>query len=554
MPWRGPEYEGEFPSLGHDVVAWIESYLCHGPGDVAGQPIELDDEFYSFVVRCYRLDEEGRRVYRRAFLSRAKGRAKSELAGMLGCAELLGPVRFAGWDANGEPVGAPVRDPYVRCLATEEGQSSNTYGNCAAMLDHLKSAHGREFPVIELGRSAQTSTRILVSGGGQLVPSTASGTSKDGGKETFAVFDETHLFTTPELHRMHTTVRRNLRKRLTAEPWGLETSTMYSPGEDSVAEATHAYAQTITEGKARETGLLFDHRQAPPETDLADRKSLLAGLKAAYGPFGDHMDLDGIMAEIWDPQTDPNESRRYWLNQPTAATDAWLTPAQVESVATVDTPVADGDAIALGFDGSRQRDHKVADSTALVGCRISDGHLFLIPWHDGHAIWEQPHGPAGRDWQVPTHEVDGAVAWAFEHYRVIGFYCDPARWESYVDHWTAKYGPRLLTRASRKQPLQWWMTGGRAVSVVEATRRLHSAIVDREITVDAGSGALLRHLTNARRRVSSSGVQIAKEHPVSTRKIDAAVAAILATRARGDAVAHGYGGARKNKARRAVGF
>ena len=112
MPWSGPSYEGEFPSLGHQLVEHIEGYLCHGPGDIVGQPIELDDEFYAFVVKAYRLNPQtGKRVYNRAFLSRAKGRAKSELAGMLVCAEALFPVRFDGWDANGEPVGRPMQSP-----------------------------------------------------------------------------------------------------------------------------------------------------------------------------------------------------------------------------------------------------------------------------------------------------------------------------------------------------------------------------------------------------------------------------------------------------------
>lgn len=555
MPWRGPAYDGEFPSLGHDIVAWIERYLCHGPGDVQGTPIELDDEFYEFVVRAYRLDPDtGRRVYRRAFLSRAKGRAKSELAGMLACAEALGPVRFAGWDANGEPVGRHVTDPFVRLLATEETQSGNTYDNVTVMLDHLRQHDGDAFPSIDLGRSTQTSTRIFLSGGGEIVPSTASGAAKDGGKETFAVFDETHLYRLPELHRMHATVRRNLRKRMAAEPWGLETSTMYAPGEESVAEATHAYAQTITEGKARETGLLFDHRQAPPDTDLSNRDSLIQGLRAAYGPFADHMDLDGIVAEIWDPQSDPNESRRYWLNQPTAASDAWLQPHQVEAVTTATEVVADGDAITLGFDGSRKREHRVTDSTALVGCRVSDGHLFLLPHGDSLTCWEQPQGPTGYDWEVPTDQVADAVAAAFERYKVVGFFADPARWESYVDDWTAKFGARLLTRATRKQPIQWWITGGRSNQVVEATSRMHSAIVDGGCSIDAAATPLIRHLINARRRVTTSGIQIAKDHPTSPRKIDAAIAAILAWRARGDAIAAGYGGLRKRRTRKAVGF
>lgn len=190
MPWRDARYLGEFPSLGHDVVTWVEQHLVHGPGDVMGEPIVLDDEFYEFVVRAYRLDPEtGRRVYRRAFLSRAKGRAKSELAAMLVCAEALAPVRFDGWNAEGEPVGRPVKSPYIRCLATEEGQSGNTFDNVSVMMAHVVERHGDTYPGIDFGRSTQTSTRIILHAQhGEVVPSTASGASKDGGKETFAVF------------------------------------------------------------------------------------------------------------------------------------------------------------------------------------------------------------------------------------------------------------------------------------------------------------------------------------------------------------------------------
>lgn len=89
------------PTLGPEVCDWVETYLVHGPGDVQGMPVELDDEFRSFIYRCYEIYPSdhalaGRRVYRRAVLSRPKGRAKSELAAMLCCAELLGPVRSTG--------------------------------------------------------------------------------------------------------------------------------------------------------------------------------------------------------------------------------------------------------------------------------------------------------------------------------------------------------------------------------------------------------------------------------------------------------------------------
>jgi phage terminase large subunit-like protein len=540
MPWRGPDYPGEFPSLGPQLVQWYEAYLVHGPGDVMGEPIELDDEFYEFLVRAYRLDPEtGRRVYRRAFLSRAKGRAKSELAGMMVCGEALAPVRFAGWDANGNPVGKPVKTPFIRCLATEEGQSGNTFDNVSTMMAHLVEHHGDEFPGIDFGRSSQTSSRILLHAQhGEIVPSTASGASKDGGKETFAVFDETHLYVLPELRRMHDTVRRNLRKRREAEPWCLETSTMYRPGEESVAERTHAYHQAIVEGRVKEKGLLFDHREAPPDVDLSDRDSLLAGLKAAYGPASDWMDLDGIIAEIWDPQNDPSDSRRYWLNQVVAASDAWLAPNEWGKVADATKSLAENDTVTLGFDGS-VRD----DSTALVACRVEDGHLELL------GCWEKPDGPAGDGWQVDRQAVDAAVFAAFERLNVVGFYADPAYWADTIDRWMAEFGPRLRVRASQQRPLEWWTN--RPKAMVDALERFHEAVLTQQLTHDGGS-VLTRHVLNARRRVGRSGITISKEFPGSPRKIDAAMAAVLAYECRGDAVTAGY--ARPRRQRRAYGF
>ena len=51
-------------TLGPLVVAWIEDNLCHGPGDVQGQRVELDDERVRFILRAYAIDEQGRHVVR----------------------------------------------------------------------------------------------------------------------------------------------------------------------------------------------------------------------------------------------------------------------------------------------------------------------------------------------------------------------------------------------------------------------------------------------------------------------------------------------------------
>ncbi|MGY1439624.1 hypothetical protein [Streptomyces reniochalinae] len=176
----------------------------------------------------------------------------------------------------------------------------------------------------------------------------------------------------------------------------------------------------------------------------------------------------------------------------------------------------------------------MTDATALVGCRVSDGHLFLL------GCWEQPDGPFGQDWEVPTVEVLAAVDDAFRDYKVVGMYADPARWEGHVASWQARYWRKLSIKSSGAHPIQWWMTGGRASLIVRALEKFHGAVVDSELTHD-GSSVLTRHVLNARRRESRSGLQIAKEHPDSPRKIDAAVAAVLAWQCRVDALAKGLG-------------
>ncbi len=528
---RAPKHD-RTRSLGWLAVWWIESFCVHGPGDVQGTSVELDDEFTAFIVDVYALDSEGKRLYDSAFLSRAKGRAKSELAAFIVLFEAMGPARFAGWAIGGEsyeregllytygegdPIGQAITAPVIRCLATEEGQAGNTYDNVYFNLSEGPLAEG-------LPRDAAGLTRIFLPGGGEIIPSTASNSSKDGGKESMVVFDETHLYVRPELKRMYQTVRRNLAKRAGAEPWSMETSTMYLPGEKSSAEETHELAKLITEGKAKRQRLLFDHREADADVDLTDEAQIRAGLAEAYGPFAEVMDVDRIVSEFYDPRNDPSDSRRYYFNQPTSARDAWLTAPEWNSCLKEDA-VKPGEEITLGFDGSRKRSRGVTDATALIGCRVSDGFIFEIK------VWEQPGGPSGEGWAVPVDEVDWEVEQAFSRYNVVGMFADPARWESYVAKWEAAYGKKLKAKASQSNPIAWWMTGNRSYLVVRAVEQFQTAVLDKELTHD-GAHVLTRHVLNARRRVGRSGVTIAKSTPESADKIDAAVSAVLAYQAR----------------------
>lgn len=90
----------------------------------------------------------------------------------------------------------------------------------------------------------------------------------------------------------------------------------------------------------KDDALLYDHREAPADTDLNDRDSLMAGLRYVYGDSaieaGGWVDLERIVAEVWDAATDPQDARRFYLNQITHTSDAWVSSPEWAACAAVD--------------------------------------------------------------------------------------------------------------------------------------------------------------------------------------------------------------------------
>jgi len=548
MPWV-PSEPGERPTLGWLVLDWIADHLIVPDGPSAGDPLTFTPEQAQFILRFYEVDPlfegppvTGRslrngRLIRRAVLSRPKGWGKSPIVASICLAEALAPVVLDGWDADGQPVGREWHTlgfkPKVEVVAVSEDQTANTWDPLVEM--------ARNGPVYDAYDIEPLQTMVNVPRG-VILPRTSSGTSREGFRPVFAAMDQTESWV-PSVGgpKLAATIRRNLAK---VQGSSIETPNAFEPGADSVAERSFAAEAKQAEGRTKiATGILFDHREAPPETDPTDRDSLQAGLAHAYGDSADvnggWVSLDRVIADYWDPDTDPQDARRFYLNQITHASDSWLSQPEVAAVVDAAKVVADRSTIVLGFDGSRRRSHSVTDATALIGCTI-DGHLFEL------GVWEQPTGPAGDGWEVPVLEVEAAVAEAFRRFRVVAMFCDPNRWESQVAGWEARYGPQLRVKVSRDHPMSWWP---RPSTMVSALDQLHSAIVQQECTL-SGESTLVRHLLNARRRPSRSGLQIAKEHPESARKIDAAVAATLAWQARLAAVAAGITGAPKGVPRR----
>lgn len=422
-----------FPTLGWQVIDWLEAYLCNGPGDVQGDPLVIDDEEALFLCWAYRVWPQdhslaGRRLVQRAVYSRPKGRRKSMFAGAIDCVEALGPVRCDGFDTRGEPVGVPVTYPFIRCLATEEEQSGNTYDNVVFML--TEGAAGDEY-ALDVGL---TRTFIRERGGGEIVPSTSGSASKDGGKESHSTADETHLYVSPALRSMYRTVARNTGKRKIAEPWMLDTTTAWQPGEHSIAEqAADKYAQLPVEEAVTKRGVLYDHRQGDEPKRFGDDRSLIKAMRPGYGPAAEWTDFDRIVKIIRDAEDPESEAYRYFLNRPRRAASHWLGKEEI-ATALEDLDVEHGSMICAGFDGSENDDH-----TALMGCTEA-GDVFTI------GVWA-PSGQ-GLGWRS---DVTAAVDLLHETFTVQRFYGDPAWWIDELGKWAARHG--TVT--------EFW-TGGRA--------------------------------------------------------------------------------------------
>lgn len=471
------------------------------------------------MIAYYQLDPlSGRRLVRRAAIRRPKGAGKSPEGAYCGYAELVGPVTFGGW-VDGQPVGLPHRDPWIQFAAVSEDQTDNVMVWLFDTLASRPDVCGERG--IDLGR-----TRVyLVGRPGRIEPVTAAAGSREGQPIRFAVLDQTEAWSRENGgHRLAATLRRNAGKM---NGWSLELQNAPMLGDGSVADRT---------GKASDrnsAGVMFDSRE-PPGADkigMTDPNQLLPALEFAYGESakskGGWVDLERIVEEILDPDTDPGDAKRYYLNIAAPSSDWAFDRERWVDLGGSDLVAPDGELVTFGFDGARHD-----DSTALLVGDVEDGNSWL------HAVWERPEG--SDDWEVPESEVTDAVEEIFDRWSVWRGYCDPPYWDPTVASWAAKF-----KGSDRKQAVvPWWTNRWRPIGY--ACRALASEIRAGQIRhqVDDGDDVLSRHVRNAVKRTVNARDEEGRPlwtlaKPAPGRKIDAAMALVLQREARRDALAAG---------------
>lgn len=497
-------------TLGWEVVRWATKYLKQPNGPRAGQRFEFTDSQIRFLLWFYAVNESGEWLFHHAVRRLAKGSGKSPFAALWALAELTAPVRLKDFDRKvpGGCVGKPVDMPWVQIVATAESQTKNTMRMVRAFAPK-GSRLVHEF-ALDPGK-----TQYFKAPEGTLEQITSSYTAAEGAEATAIVGDELeHWKPNNGGTDLSSTLADNLAKSGSRM---LGTCNSWVPGAASVAEADWDAWVAQEEGRTRnESRILYDARVAPPDTDMTNEESLRRGLQIVYDDCW-WVNPQAIITRIWDPRSKPDDSRRKYLNQPTAAEDAWITPQQWSALADPTQIVADGEEIVAFFDGSKSR-----DATALIGCRVSDGHVFTI------GVWE-PEAAHDTESVVPVSEVDAAVERMFDRWKVLGFFADVKEWEGFVKvTWPERYRDHLIVSAvptgKDPQPIAWDMRS-HVFDFTQACELTETEIADRRFTHD-GDARVARHAGNARRRPNRYGVSIGKESPDSPKKIDGAVCVI----------------------------
>jgi len=517
--WHLPER-----TLGWGIINWWASYVKTPAGEQAGSPFMPTLEQARWVLWWYAVDEDGKYCYRNGVLRRMKGWGKDPVAAALSLAELCGPVAFSHFDSTGQPVGKSRHAAWIQIVAVSQEQTKNTMSLFPVMItSKLKQDYALE-----------VNKTIIYSGeGGRIEAVTSSPHSMEGNRPTLVIRNETQWWQEAnDGHDLAGVIEGNVTK--IAGSRTLSICNAHVPGEDSVAERDYDAWQAVKSGQAVDVGTLYDALEAPADTPVSEIPSqredpegyeqglqkLREGILVARGDSV-WLPVEAIIDSVLDVKNPISESRRKFLNQVNAHEDSWIAPYEWDALALTDELFAlkKGDRITLGFDGSKSNDW-----TALVACRVEDGCLFLIK------AWNPDATVTG---EIPREDVDATVRSCFEAYDVVAFRADVKEFEAYVDQWSRDFKKTIKVNASPNNPIAFDMRGQQKRFALDCERFL-DAVLERELYHN-GDLTLRQHVLNARRHPTTyDAIAIRKASKDSSKKIDAAVCAVLSFGARQD--------------------
>jgi hypothetical protein len=505
-----PDLPPDNRTLGWQVLEWMIDHLVHG---VTGEPLELTNEGIDFVLCAYAVDDNGRWLYDRAALRRARGTGKSPLAAALACAELCGPVRFGGWDDNGYPIGVPEPAPWVQVIAITMEQTKPIMDIArASFSDAAIGKYG-----LTIGIEAIVKAHPVDGGGPGRLAAIANNPRALRGPRPTAVFaDEvSEWIASNGGHAAMIRINSNLAKNPGGRARLFEFCNAYEPGLDSHAEQTYAaYAQQIEAfGVSR---ILYDNLEADPALKLTDQAELEEAIRQAAGDAY-WLDVERLVNQARDTGTSPTTFRREHLNQILSDDDSLISMPLFDELGQNVRPLEVDDAVTLGFDGSLS-----GDGTALVAFRLEDRSFHLLEY------WEPPakQDPNSPKWRIDEEMVDAHFRAYMETLYVVAAACDVHPFESWVYAWEKDYGDKLEAKAS---PAGNLIRDNRSDQrgLTYLCEALVNEIESKKIRFSS-TLSMRMHWANAKRRLNRWGFSFGKITKSSTKRVDIVAASLMA--------------------------
>lgn len=318
--------------------------------------------------------------------------------------------------------------------------------------------------------------------------------SKEGLNPTLVAFDELHAQPNRELFDV-----MSLAMGARIEPMLVAITTagvkVDSSGKDSICFSLYEYGKRVASGEVDDPTFFFAWWEA-----TQNEYNTEAAWSEANPGFDDIVAKKDFESAI--KRTPEAEFKTKRLNIWTSTSDTWLPHGSWDGLAD-EKEIENGSDIVIGFDGSFN-----GDCTAIVGVSVEEKpHIFPI------AVWERPD-EAGADWQVPVIEVEDSIRDACARWQVLEIACDPYRWARTFQVLEDEGLPVVTfpQNASRMTP---------------ATQRMFDAVVNQQITHN-GDKQMARHFSNATLRTDNRGSRLAKEKRGSSKRIDLAVASVMA--------------------------
>lgn len=332
--------------------------------------------------------------------------------------------------------------------------------------------------------------------------------SKEGLNPHFVLFDELHAQPSRELFDVMSLAmgsRGSLATLVAITTAGVKAD---STGHDSIAYSLYQYGKQIANKEIDDPTFFMSWWEAPADADHREYDTWLQanpGLRdVGLAPIVDVADFESAVK-----RTPEAEFRIKRCNQWVSSQMSWLPNGTWETLGT-DIELNLDDEIILGFDGSYS-----GDATVIVGCTIpkddsEKAKIFLVK------AWEKNFGVDNDLWRVDIAEVEQTIVEFCAKYRnVKEIACDPYRWQRSMQVLEEEYGLPIVEFPNTPSRM------------IPACAKFYDAVLEERLEHE-NDGTLSRHFDNAIIKLTPAGPYIKKDAKNSPRKIDGAIATIMA--------------------------